>query len=33
MYDALYDISAADVVVRKEWSLLKVLVDAWDIEE
>jgi uncharacterized tellurite resistance protein B-like protein len=33
VYDALYDISAADVVVQKEWSLLKVLVDAWDIVE
>ena len=33
VYAALYDISAADVVVSQEWDLLKILVEVWNIEE
>lgn len=32
IYAALYDISAADLIVGQEWELLKVLVDHWDID-
>jgi hypothetical protein len=32
VYAALYDISASDLIVRQEWELLQVLVDAWDLE-
>jgi hypothetical protein len=32
IYAALFDVSAADVIVGQEWELLKVLVDAWNIE-
>lgn len=32
VYAALYDISAADLIVSQEWELLKVLVDTWDLE-
>ena len=32
IYAALYDISAADLIVGQEWELLKILVDAWDLE-
>ena len=32
MYEALYDLSASDQVVKQEWNLLKVLVDTWDID-
>ena len=31
IYAALFDISAADLIVGQEWDLLKVLVDAWDV--
>jgi hypothetical protein len=32
IYAALYDISAADLIVGQEWELLKILVDTWDLE-
>jgi hypothetical protein len=32
VYAALYDISAADLIVGQEWELLKILVDTWNIE-
>ena len=33
IYEALYDLSAADLIAKQEWDLLKVLVDTWNIEE
>ena len=33
IYEALYDLSAADLIAKQEWDLLKVLVDTWDIDE
>jgi hypothetical protein len=32
IYAALFDVAAADVIDRAEWSLLTKLVDLWDIE-
>ncbi len=32
VYAALYDISAADLIVGQEWELLKILVDTWDLD-
>jgi hypothetical protein len=32
IYAALYDISAADLIVGQEWELLKILVDTWDLD-
>ena len=32
MYEALFDLSASDQVVKQEWNLLKVLVDTWNID-
>jgi len=32
VYAALYDISAADLIVRQEWELLEALVKAWDLD-
>ncbi len=32
IYAALFDVSAADLIVGQEWDLLKLLVDAWNIE-
>ncbi|CAN5159107.1 hypothetical protein BH09MYX1_BH09MYX1_07040 [soil metagenome] len=32
IYAALYDISAADIIVGQEWQLLKILVDTWNLE-
>ncbi len=32
VYAALYDVSAADLIVGQEWELLKILVDTWDLE-
>jgi len=31
IYEALFDLSASDQVVKQEWDLLKVLVDTWNI--
>ena len=33
VYEAIYDLSAADLIAKQEWDLLKVLVDTWNIEE
>lgn len=32
IYAALYDISAADLIVGQEWALLKLLVDTWNLD-
>jgi hypothetical protein len=32
IYAALYDISAADLIVGQEWELLKILMDTWKLE-
>lgn len=32
IYEALFDLSASDQVVKQEWDLLKVLVDTWNID-
>jgi hypothetical protein len=32
IYEALFDLSVSDAIVKQEWELLKVLVDTWNIE-
>ena len=32
IYEALYDLSASDLLAKQEWNLLKVLVDVWQID-
>jgi hypothetical protein len=32
IYEALYDLSASDLIAKQEWNLLKVLVDTWHID-
>ncbi len=31
IYAALYDVAAADLIVRAEWDLLKILCDTWQL--
>ena len=31
IYAALFDLAAADLIVRAEWDLLKLLVDTWEL--
>jgi hypothetical protein len=33
IYGALFDVAAADLIVRSEWDLLKILCDTWQLEE